>query len=252
MAKLLHSRPAFGAPGIPPRWTRSDKEGVGTAYSASSPVWFSVSAGILTEAYYPTIDRPQIRDLQFMVSDGETFCHDERRHTDSTTERLCHNSLGFKVVNTDSRDRYRIEKQIISAPHAACILTKVKFVPNEDWRGRLKIFVLLAPHLDGGGWGNTAQVAETGGGQVLVANKNGRWLALASSLPFTRCSCGYVGSSDGWQDLNQNKLLDWQFDIARDGNVALVGEIPVDGGRPELEFVLGLAFSDHLHGALTS
>jgi len=30
---------AFGHPGIEPRWTRSGKDGVGTAYSASSRVW---------------------------------------------------------------------------------------------------------------------------------------------------------------------------------------------------------------------
>jgi glucoamylase len=41
--------PAFGAPGIEPRWTRSDKEAVGTAYSADSRVWFTLSAGIVNE-----------------------------------------------------------------------------------------------------------------------------------------------------------------------------------------------------------
>jgi glucoamylase len=252
MAKLLNSNPAFGAPGIPPRWTRSDKEGVGTAYSSSSPVWFSVSAGVLNEVYYPTIDRPQIRDLQFMVSDGETFCHDERRHTHSTTERLCRDSLGYRVVNKDSQKRYHIEKEIISAPDAACVLMNVKFVPAKKWRGHLKLFALLAPHLDGGGWGNTAQVVEANGASILVASKNGLWLALGCTVPFIRCSCGYVGTSDGWQDLNQNRRLDWQFDIATDGNVAMVGEIPVDGEQVESQFTLGLAFSDHLHGALTS
>ncbi|HWF66044.1 MAG TPA: hypothetical protein VN670_01995, partial [Acidobacteriaceae bacterium] len=53
---------AFGAPGMPPRWTSSEKDAVVTAYSASSRVWFTVSHGILNEIYYPTIDRPQTRD----------------------------------------------------------------------------------------------------------------------------------------------------------------------------------------------
>ena len=66
MAILLEISPATGGPGIEPRWTRSDKEGVGTAYSALSRVWFTVSKGILNEIYYPTIDRPQIRDLQYL------------------------------------------------------------------------------------------------------------------------------------------------------------------------------------------
>src|SRR5512135_1665266 len=79
MAVLLQGHAASGGPGGEPRWTRSDKDGVGTAYSALSRVWFTVSKGILNEVYYPTIDRPQIRDLQYLVSDGETFFSDERQ-----------------------------------------------------------------------------------------------------------------------------------------------------------------------------
>jgi len=39
MAKLLNSSHAFGWPGIEPRWTRSAKDAVGTAYSTASRVW---------------------------------------------------------------------------------------------------------------------------------------------------------------------------------------------------------------------
>ena len=61
---------AFGAPGVEPRWTRGDKDGIGTAYSGSSRLWFTIWNGIVTEMYYPTVDRPQIRDLQFLrISD---------------------------------------------------------------------------------------------------------------------------------------------------------------------------------------
>jgi hypothetical protein len=77
---------AFGSPGIPPRWTSSQKDGVGTAYSASSRVWFTISHGILNEIYYPTIDRPQVRDLQFLITDGQTFFHEEKRDLDNTVE----------------------------------------------------------------------------------------------------------------------------------------------------------------------
>ena len=65
--------PAFGWPGVEPRWTSSRKDCVGMAYSASSRIWFTVSHGILNEIYYPTIDRPQTRDMEFLLTDGETF-----------------------------------------------------------------------------------------------------------------------------------------------------------------------------------
>ena len=71
---------------MPPRWTRGAKEAVGTAYSTGSRVWYTVAAGILTEVFYPTIDTPQIRDLQYLVTDGQTFFHDERRNTRSRAE----------------------------------------------------------------------------------------------------------------------------------------------------------------------
>src|ERR1700684_1162306 len=49
---------AFGQPGIEPRWTHGDKDGVGTAFAASSRLWFTLWNGVITEVYYPTVDRP--------------------------------------------------------------------------------------------------------------------------------------------------------------------------------------------------
>jgi hypothetical protein len=60
---------AFGAPGDEALWTGAAKDGVGTAHSFGGRVWFTIGRGILTEVYYPTIDRPQIRDLEFLFSD---------------------------------------------------------------------------------------------------------------------------------------------------------------------------------------
>src|SRR5262249_20447044 len=51
--------------------------------------------------------------------------------------------------------------------------------------------------------------------------------------------CGYVGLSDGWQDISTHKQMTWFFDEASDGNVALTGEIAI----PESgEFILALGF----------
>jgi hypothetical protein len=51
--------PAFGAPGIEPRWTSSAKEGFGTAYHTSCRLWFTLSHGIVNEIYYPSVDQPK-------------------------------------------------------------------------------------------------------------------------------------------------------------------------------------------------
>src|SRR5438128_12671639 len=106
--KSTHVRPASGHPGIEPRWTGSAKDAVGTAYSASSRVWYTVSLGILNEVYYPTIDRPQIRDLQYLVTDGESFFRDGRRHLETRLEPLANDALGVRISNADRDGRYRI------------------------------------------------------------------------------------------------------------------------------------------------
>jgi glucoamylase len=105
--KILHMQPkthngeAFGKPGIEPRWTRGDKDAIGTAYSASSRLWFTLAAGIVNEVYFPTIDRPQVRDFQYLVSDGDSFVHDERRHLRSATREISDSVLGFQITNSD-------------------------------------------------------------------------------------------------------------------------------------------------------
>ncbi len=90
----LNREQAFGRPGIQPRWTSSSKEGMGTAYSTSSHVWITLSHGILNEIYYPTIDRPQTRDLQFLVTDGQTFFHEEKRDLVTKIDYIERHTLG--------------------------------------------------------------------------------------------------------------------------------------------------------------
>jgi glucoamylase len=249
VAILRTTTRAFGAPGIPPRWTQSAKDAIGTAYSAGSTVWFTVSAGILNEVYYPTIDRPQIRDLQYLVTDGETFFHDERRHLDSRLEPLADNALGVRITNADREGRYRIVKEVIADPHQPCVLVHTRLEGDEELLARLRIFALLAPHLDVGGWENSGYVAEAAGREILTARKHGTWLAMAATVPFLRRSCGYVGTTDGWTDLAHDLRMDWEFDAAEDGNIALTGELDTHASR---EFTLGLAFGSGLHHAATT
>jgi glucoamylase len=58
---------------------------------------------------------------------------------------------------------------------------------------RLKVYALLAPHLDGGGAGNSARAVDIAGHKVLLAWKNEWSLAMGASCGFSRVSCGFVG-----------------------------------------------------------
>jgi GH15 family glucan-1,4-alpha-glucosidase len=164
---------AFGKPGIAPKWTQGNKDGVGTAYSGSSHLWFTIFRGVVTEVFYPTIDRPQLRDIQYMMTDGKTFVHEEKRHLVTRIERSDPHALSYRIINSQ----------------------------------------------------------------------------VEATVPFIRASCGYVAFSDGATDLNQNKQMDWEFDEALDGNVALTGELDLSGGWV---FTTGVAFGHSLASAITS
>src|SRR5580704_5301549 len=216
---------AFGAPGMQPRWTSSVKDAIGTAYSASSRLWFTCSHGILNEIYHPTIDHAQVRDMEFLVSDGETFVHEEKRDLLSTFEYIHPEALGVRYVNRDPDGRYSLTKEIISDPHHSVVVMRVRLEGSEDLLPRLKIYALLEPHLDRGGANNSARAVDIAGHKMLMAWKDEWALAMAASCGFSRVSCGFVGASDGWQDLMENFKMDWEFGMATNGNVAVMGEV---------------------------
>ena len=222
---------------------------MGTAYAASSRVWFTFWNGIVTEVYFPTVDRPQIRDLQYLITDGLSFFHDEKHYLKSKLEQLLDHGLGYRCTNADPDGRYAIVKEIITDPHLACVLQHTKLTGDESLVSKLKLYALCAPHIEVAGWGNSGYVARVAGRTILIAERKGTWLAMAATVPFSRVSCGYVGASDGWTDLHGNFQMDWEFDRAPDGNIALTGELDLTATR---EFTLGLAFGNSQHHAVST
>ncbi|GGH07140.1 glycoside hydrolase family 15 protein [Silvibacterium dinghuense] len=246
---LTQQGPAFGAPGVTPRWTSSVKSAVGTAYAASSRAWYTISHGILNEIYYPTIDRPQIRDMELLVTDGETFFHEDKRDLDHEFSYIDPDALGVRIISRDRGGRYQITKEIINDPHYPVVLMRVKLEGDAAVLGRLKLYALMSPHIDGGGAGNSAGVVDVAGHKMLVAWKDHTAVTLASSCGFDRASVGFVGTSDGFQDLRHNMIMDWEFGSAENGNVAMMGEICANHSR---DFTLAIGFGDGIHAALST
>ena len=240
---------APGGPGIEPRWTHGAKVAVGTAYSTSSRVWYTLDAGCVTEVYYPTIDTPQIRDLQFLFTDGETFFHDERRNFTSEIDCVSETALGFDVTNRENEGRYTVYKTILGDPYQNCLLIHVRVEASPELLSKLKMYVLCAPHLEIGGWHNNGEIRHIGDYKVLLAHKGSTWLAIGATVPFTEASCGFVGVNDGWTDLADNYRLDWQYEEALDGNIALTGGLDLSHGT---EFTVGVAFGTTRHDALST
>jgi glucoamylase len=244
---LPHFAP--NGPGIEPRWTRGAKVAVGTAYSTSSRIWYTLGYGCVEEVYYPTIDSPQIRDLQFLVTDGESFFHDERRNFVGHIDCISEAALGFIATNRESEGRYSIHKTILGDPHQNCLLVHTHLQAPPQLLAKLRMYVLCAPHLEIGGWHNNGEVLRLEDKTVLVAHKGDTWLVIGATVPFRECSCGYVGVNDGWTDLADNYRLDWQYDGVLDGNIALTGRLDLSKGP---QFTLGLAFGTSKHNALST
>ncbi len=238
---------AFGSPGIAPRWTSSAKEGLGTAYHTSCRLWFTLSHGIVNEIYYPHVDQPNTRDFQFLISDGETFCHEEKRHLEHKIEYPEHDCPFYRLTNSERNGRYRLVKHVLTDSHRSVLLVHTRLeVLDQSLRGKIKLYALLAPHLAGQGAGNSGWCSEVSGLKTLRAERGQTHLVMGCSTGFLRRSVGYVGASDGWHDLMDNFKMDWEFFAAEKGNIALTGEIDLSHG---CEFTLVLALGGSCQGA---
>jgi len=235
----LSTKSAPGHPGISPRWTSSAKSGVGTSLSSKSRVWFTLSHGILNEIYYPRIDQACIRDMELLVSDGKEFFSEEKRHTNFELDTLAEGVPAFQLTNTCKDGRYRIHKTVLSDPEQDVLLQRIRFEPLQGCLDDYHLYILLAPHLGNHGAGNTAWVENYKGWPVLNAQRGEIALSLACSVPWLKRSVGFVGTSDGWQDVYQHKQMLWEYTHAEDGNVALTAEIDLIACNGEFTLALG-------------
>jgi glucoamylase len=231
---------APGWPGSPARWTSSAKSGVGTSLSPASRVWFTLSHGILNEIYYPRLDQACTRDMGLIITDGRDFFSEEKRHASSEVSYPVDGVPAYHLANTCGEGRYRVEKDVIADPRRDVVLQQTRFTALKGTIEDYHLFVLLAPHLGNHGAGNTAWVGDYKGVPMLFAERSGNALALACSARWLKRSVGFVGVSDGWQDLMKHKLMAWGYTNAQDGNVALAGE--VDLAACNGTFLLALAF----------
>lgn len=236
-----HGDNAPGWPGIPAKWTSACKNGVGTAQNPASAVWFTLSHGIINEVYYPRVDQACTRDMEFIVTDGRDFFSEEKRHCAHHLEYIETGVPAYKLTNTCKSGNYVIEKEIINDPFRSSLLQNIKFKALKRSVKDYKLHVLLAPHIANFGSGNNAWIAEYKGVPMLFAEREGIVLALACSANFIKRSVGYVGESDGWQDLVRHKMLKWNYSRAENGNVALTAEIDLTH-VDENGFTLALGF----------
>ena len=119
------------------------------------------------------------------------------------------------------------------------LLQHIRFEPLIGKLSNYHLFVLLAPHLGNHGKGNTAWIDTYKGLPIMNAQRGETALSLACSTPWLKRSVGFVGTSDGWQDVYQHKQMLWEYTRAEDGNVALTAEINLETCNGEFTLALG-------------
>jgi glucoamylase len=201
-----------------------------------------VSHGILNEVFSPRLDQTVIRDMGLLVTDGRGFFSEEKRHTNTVLRYAEPGIPAYHLTNTCLEQRYRIEKTVLADPHRDVLLQQIRFVPLVGSAGDYQLFALLAPHLRNRGAGNNAWIGNHKGVPMLFAAVDGRALALACSTGWLNASAGFVGVSDGWQDVARHGSMTWRYAAASDGNVALIGQIGTD--LEQVDFTLALGFGD--------
>jgi glucoamylase len=186
--------------------------------------------------------------MELLFTDGETFFHEEKRDITYDFHYVDEDAPAVKVVGSDPEGRYTVTKEMVADPHHSVVLMNVKITGDEAVLARMKCYALLAPHLHGGGAGNSARSVLVAGKRVLLAWHGPVSLAMGADCGFTRSSCGYVGASDGYQDLAADMKMTWTFGQALDGNIAVTGEIDVARYR---EFTIAIGLGDGHHAALS-
>src|SRR6185437_1074090 len=234
---------APGHPGISARWTSSSKSGVGTAVNGQSRLWFTVSHGIVNEVYYPDVDRADTRDFGLLVTGDDGFFSEEKRDTDHALEPLAQGVPGFRLTNTCKQKRYALAKTVLVDTRREVLLQHVRFEARQGELNRYRVYALLAPHVHDQGQGNDSWLGEYKGVPMLFAQRGDICLALACSIPFLGRSCGYVGKSDGWTDIQEHRRMTWFYGRAMDGNIALTAEIDLLGCSGDFRLALGFANS---------
>ena len=234
---------APGGPGALADWTPANKTGFGTAVGTASKVWLTLQAGRLSEVYYPDLGTPSVRDLDFIVTDGQTFA--ERAADASTHEtRLADaSSLTYQLVNKAKSGRWKLVETFVTDPSRSTLLIEVRFTSLT--RQPYRLYVLYDPSLSNNGMDDSGSTQ----GETLLAADGKSASALRTAPQLTEQSSGYLGVSDGWTDISQHFRMTQHYRSAPHGNVVQTGGTSLNGvGRQQLTLALG--FGENAAAAL--
>ena len=251
---------AAGAPGVASHFGLARKDCVGTARNTTSKVWFTVAGGVLSDAYYPTVDNTNVETLQLVVTDGKSFTDLQTRDMTYSVAALDRSGMACRVTSTAKSGRYRLVTDYLTDPGRASVVLHSRLQALRGKASDLAVYVRFDPNINGNGGGGTENA---GADDAVVDRSTGRPVpvsadpvtatiaanrdyaqpvaaALRADRPFGVVSSGYVGTaSDGLAQLDADRAITAPTDQAPRGNVVQTAQVRPDGsGR----FTLALGF----------
>ncbi|MCP4913610.1 MAG: hypothetical protein GY909_10865 [Oligoflexia bacterium] len=239
---------AFGHPGLQANWASAKNVQAATFYEPSSktendsPVWFTNAQGMLTEVFFPTIDIGQIKDSQILISDDRSFLVEEKNLKHNVT--VVSPSV-VRLENYDRQGRFSTTHTFFTLKDSPTIVDEVTVTANVDG---LSFYLLTNPHLNNTGAYDTGIVQHDG----FLFREGETSLHINSTVKFKNKSVGFVGSSDGYQDLHKDFRMDYHFTSATNGNIASLGEFDLPKKAGTYKFYVVYTFKNKDFHKLTN
>ena len=245
---------APGGPGDKADWLPANKSGFGTSHSTLSKVWFTLEGGRLSEVYFPRLDTPSVRNLDFMITDGQSFAARAQDASTSTT-RLAGpdhrrrdnkdkpDSLTYQIINTDTAKRWRLTTSFVTDPSRPTLLIDVEFTSLD---GRpYQVYAVYQPQLNNPAVEAPLNESGVTEGNALLSSDAQMQVAsaLVASPAFTETSNGYLGTSDGGTDLSRHFRLTTHYSSSPQGTVVQTGRLPLTGLADSRHVTLALGFA---------
>ncbi len=223
-------------------WAPALKDAIGTSYEevgAKSPVWFTLSQGILSEVFYPHVTHPQVGDLQLLFSDGNGFFAEQKRDTQYSAQ-YAGDGMVAQIHGQEKRGAYKLFQEIVTDP--ARPVVRIHTTLGFQKPG-IKTYLLFKPAVNNSGYQNIG-VADAKALVATHANFAGQkpvFVAVLSSAAYTQQSAGLVGVDDGWQDVSKHGRLTNARKQVGPANIALTAELALPQ-QPSVNFDIAIGF----------
>jgi len=222
------------------------KQVIGTAYEPSgsaSPLWFTLTGGIITEIFYPTINQPQVGELQFIVTDGKNIYSEQYRDTDSQV-RYQDEGLVVQVTGKDRNWNYTYSQEIFSDTASPVLRIRTHF----EWlKPGLKVFLVFKPTIQGKKDHTFGEVHSWGflAGAITAKENETVFASLIASTPWKQSSVESEGTFFDLFGEHRKRQIE-----GGPGKIFLLGELQ-NNQESRFTYELALGFGPSPSAALT-